>query len=463
MSRVRFETLNEHLALTDPNSENNPDTWPRVTSEEKKAYYKATRANPLYALKEVYNLVLSNCKSKYRLKRNLAVDEAMIGYKGTKAALRRVFMPLKPTRVGFKIFALCESQSGYMANFRYQKAGHESMTDVVLKLIDPFEGKFHHVFTDKLYTSVDLAHKLRAKKVYLTGAIKTTAKFLPKDLIKDKENPDNKRLKDLNKCPRGTWYVRSKGSMTYCIWKDSKVLSVLSTAHNAYRNRDTDIVTRRFSKDGIESSRKHDIPCPPQAIAYQENYGGVDKADQLRSYFTMARKSQVWYMQVLFFLVDVSQVNAFICYSQQTEGNANHPRFVMDIAEQLIQGYTEPNRRVRQDTRASVIPPRAVRHVLINTKKAKACVGCKEQGLKSKNNTGKRERRTVYACGACNRSYCHACFLWYHPTAVDEDSETLPDPKLDSGDQEQDAAEIAEAPREEIDDSADADTEQEQA
>jgi hypothetical protein len=93
--------------------------------------------------------------------------------------------------------------------------------------------------------------------------------------------------------------------MTYAVWKDSKILSVLSTSHSGFRNKETDKIYRRFSIDGKAAAARHKIPAPSQAISYKQNNDGVDKADQLRSYFTIARKSNRWYFQLLFFLVDM--------------------------------------------------------------------------------------------------------------------------------------------------------------
>ena len=77
-----------------------------------------------------------------------------MGYKGAKAALGCQFMPIKPTRVGFKMWALSESETGYMANLRYQNTEKETVQHVVLQLVQPFEGRHHHLFCDKHFTSV---------------------------------------------------------------------------------------------------------------------------------------------------------------------------------------------------------------------------------------------------------------------------------------------------------------------
>jgi hypothetical protein len=221
--------------------------------------------------------------------------------------------------------------------------------------------------------------------------------------------------------------------MSYVVWKDSKLLSVLSTAHSGYRDKAADNITRRFSHDGRAPAAKHTIPAPTQAISYQQNYGGVDKADQMRSYFSVARKSNRWFFQVFFFLVDISRVNAYICYKDANcpPDQPNHAKFVMDLAEQLIDGYNEDGaRRNRQDT--SLTRQRTA-HVLVNMGKKNpiACVGClaKRRNLTDKQK-GKRAHRSVFGCKACNKHMCSQCFRRLHqdpncPSRIHDPSSSL--------------------------------------
>jgi hypothetical protein len=439
MSRHRYESICEHLKLANP-SEDDPDTWPRETAAHRNHFYNYTKKHPLYPLQGIWNTVLQRCRKNYNLARELALDEAMVAYKGMKAKLRRIFMPLKPTRVGFKIYALAESASGYIANFAYMSNTRETMHAVVEKLMEPFRGKFHHVFTDKAYSSVEVANTLLAQNVYLTGAIKTNARGLPRDLLFDlKKNPNARRMKQLNRCPRGTFYVRQRGEMTYAVWKDSKILSVISTAHSGFRNKESDEIYRRFSKDGIAAATRQKVPAPAQAISYQQNYGGVDKADQLRSYFTMSRKSNRWFFQILFFLVDICRVNAFICFRQANPGKkVTHAKFVMDLAEALIAGFTEDGRRASQDTRLLNVPNTRHGHVNMGADHSKSCVGCLQQ-TREEGPTGqpKRVHRTVYGCLVCNKHMCLECFQVSHPSgnspvssAPNSPTDTPPHPPL---------------------------------
>jgi len=51
----------------------------------------------------------------YKPSRHLAVDESMVAFKG-RSSMKK-FMPLKPIKRGFKVWALADSQSGFFLNF----------------------------------------------------------------------------------------------------------------------------------------------------------------------------------------------------------------------------------------------------------------------------------------------------------------------------------------------------------
>ena len=415
MPRKRYEELTGALQCQDPNE--NPDNWTQETHKEKAHFYRHIRKHPVYHLQPLWDKVKSTCRKNYNMARDLALDEAMIAYKGSKSPLRRVFMPKKPTRVGFKIYAIAEAHSSYLGVFDHMMNTKEDMPDLVLRVCQPILGRFHNVYTDRAYTSVSAAKRLLAVRTYLTGSIAMNGKDLPAVFSSNRNtNPDPCRISEMNSTPRGTQYYRQNNQLTHVVWKDSKIMSILSSSHNAYRDKDNDFIIRKYAETPKSKVQKHAVPAPPQAIDYNQCYGGVDRADQLRSYFSTDRKSQKWWFHVLYFLIDVCAVNARICFNARQTKPWNPSKFAMELAEQLIGGYQAPLRRISQDTRAPMIlPATSSQHVYqrMNVKHAKACVGCLVNGTKARGGLGKRERRTVTGCYACNTHYCLDCFREY--------------------------------------------------
>jgi hypothetical protein len=75
------------------------------------------------------------------------------------------------------------------------------MYSVVYNLVKPLRDRYHHIFTDKLYTGVEIAVTLFMHNKYMMGAIKSNAWGLLQDLVYDKRvNPDAKHMAELNRC-----------------------------------------------------------------------------------------------------------------------------------------------------------------------------------------------------------------------------------------------------------------------
>ena len=455
MSYARYIHLSAHIACC-PRDEN-PDHWPDTTSKQRQHIFRYKMKHPCYPVQPLWDKVLSRCQGRFQAHREIAIDEAMIAYRGFQSACRKVFMPCKPIRAGFKVYALCDSRTGYMMNFLVHKARTQpqKMLDISMAVVQPFLKLYHHVFCDKLYTSVALGRQLLAKKTYLTGAIKQNARDLPVDLSPNPvKNPAKARsIKRLKKTPRGTFYSRQTGKLTYVLWHDSSVMSILSTAHNAWREKPTpdnprggDTLQRRFSIDGVERKRKHPVPAPPQVIDYTKHMGGVDRSNQLRAYHTCSRKSQSWWHQLIYFLIDVARVNAWVAY-KFVNGEEAHPdrpktwhsRFAMEIAEGLIAGYSESSMRKNKGQRhcrephirgQGVSPENAPGHILVRLESApgKKSYGrdCRECALSGRKRqppgpTAKCKKRknitSRYGCAHCRVPLCRAsqfnCFARY--------------------------------------------------
>ena len=152
---------------------NDPDRDPALITDRARQYrYK--KKHPLYSLKPLLNKVRQRCRSRYNALHEVTIDEAMIRYRGYKASIRKVSMPLKPIRVGFKIFVLAESATGAILNFIEQPLKSTTrMTSVATKVAKHHFGRYHHIFTDRLYTSIPLARSLLAHKMYLMGTVKS--------------------------------------------------------------------------------------------------------------------------------------------------------------------------------------------------------------------------------------------------------------------------------------------------
>ena len=81
----------------------------------------------MYPLQVVWDTVVANCLANWNPVKQLALDEGMVKYKGSKVNVKRFFMPLKPVKIGFKIYAVCESASGYLLNMMMHSVSGQKM------------------------------------------------------------------------------------------------------------------------------------------------------------------------------------------------------------------------------------------------------------------------------------------------------------------------------------------------
>ena len=100
-SRNRFKQILRYLHLVD-NSENLRRTDPNY--------------NKLFKLGDIPEKLNKSFKEMYDPSRQLSLDEQMIGTKSRIGFLQ--YMPKKPKKFGIKLWALCESLSGYCLQFQ---------------------------------------------------------------------------------------------------------------------------------------------------------------------------------------------------------------------------------------------------------------------------------------------------------------------------------------------------------
>ena len=84
------------------------------------------------------------------------------------------------------------------------------------------------------------------------------------------------------------------------------------------------------------------VSCPEAILRYNHNMGGVDRGNQLCSYYNCRVKSRKFCKYIFYFLFDVAITNAFILYktfhSSPTYNTIK--KFRMQLARELIADYT---------------------------------------------------------------------------------------------------------------------------
>eukprot|EP00102_Acyrthosiphon_pisum_P021760 XP_016658970.1 PREDICTED: piggyBac transposable element-derived protein 3-like isoform X2 [Acyrthosiphon pisum] len=260
MTRNRFFELRFNFHVIDNNTipTNNTDRFIKV--------------RPLYDL-------LKKICNELPVEKNISVDEQMVPFKGKLSA--KQYMRGKPNPWGIKLFLLC-GEDGLVYNFIiYQGSTTELNQDmqkkyglgsaVVLHLTDLLGKNQHFLFMDNFFTSYNLLHALQHKQIFAAGTIRVN-RFVKPPFLTDKE---------LSKMGRGTTFEGLQMKFLGMIKKKKKYILI---------NR------------------------PEIVKLYNQSMGGVDKHDQLVSYFRTFIKSRKWTLRMVTHAFDMATVNSWLEY-----------------------------------------------------------------------------------------------------------------------------------------------------
>ena len=274
---------------------------------------------------------------------------------------------------------------------------------MVLKLVEGLEQKGHHIYCDNYYTSPALFSDLRRLGFGACGTVRVDRRGMPIEV----------KTAKLKKGEMKSAVVEE--GMLALKWMDKRPVTMLSTIH------DESTVTKR-RRTRLAPGGHEEIEKPTMIERYNTYMGGVDKADQLMSYYGFSHRTLKWWRRAFFHLVDNAIVNSYILYtlSEQADRKLDHKQYRIQLARQLLGGsddHTHPHNR-----RLSGLPPPArltERHFLEKVPPCSsgrpsqpACVVCSNKRARGK-------KTTTYQCKECKLAMCVVpCFELYH-TKVD--------------------------------------------
>ena len=132
----------------------------------------------------VTTAVLESCWTHNIPNEHKAVDEQMIGTRCGVSFIQ--YVPNKPQRFGRKLWALANSQNGYLCNCQVYTGKEKGTAEVGLSyrgmydLMHPNVHKGYKLYTDNFYTSPTLLNDLLKDCTYLTVTIMCNRKDSPR-------------------------------------------------------------------------------------------------------------------------------------------------------------------------------------------------------------------------------------------------------------------------------------------
>ncbi len=291
------------------------------------------KRDPFWSVKTISKIIANAFQNVFHCGQLLDVDEQTVPWKGRHRC--RCYNPNKPDKWHFKIFALNDSNTGYMTNFYLYEGAAENRDGVsatlypIIKLLnhDIYKGKRHIVATDNWYTSIDALKFVKSINAEYVGTIKTNKRGLPQEGIFPKKGRGKKA--------RGVMKQMScdlNGYKAYLnAWMDNKPVHILSTMRS-YKTT----VTRMTSDANKKNWRKIVYDCPDIIKQYNKTMGGTDAFDQKLSYYKPKVKTISWQPRILIHLLNAAVTNGHILFKAYNKVEISHLDFRQLLIKELI-------------------------------------------------------------------------------------------------------------------------------
>ena len=322
MSRDRFEAIGAFLHA--------------VTGEEE----SSMSTHKLKKILPLHDVIKKKCLDLYQPLQQLSVDERMV--KSKARTQFRQYIRNKPTKWGFKYWVLADP-TGYTVDFNIycgstseESSGQGLGYDVVTKLTTPFQFQGYQLHCDNFYSSTTLFSDLLENGITATGTVRTNRVGVPKEVKVLKEALEKSRV------PRGTgYYFRPKESkIAYIVWKDSKCVTVMTTA---FPGHSTSTVRCRVKSISTGVSHTEDVPILIAVEKYNAYMGGVDKSNQFISYNRVLRKTVRYWKTFLYHLLEIVATNSSILFNwrrmESQQKRLSQTQFLDRLVQQIIEKY----------------------------------------------------------------------------------------------------------------------------
>lgn len=256
----------------------------------------------LAKVRTVMEYLVEKFKAYYLPNKELSLDEGVLGWRGR--LIFKVYNPDKPDKYGIKLYILCEAKSGYVFNFSVYHGVGTTIKETVTSLIDPIKHCGYTVYMDNFYNSVSLADTLYHEcGTHCCGTLRLP-RGAPKDLQKVVKDP---------KFPVHEVEYRRKDNTFIVCWKDKRLVSMISTCHNAATHKVT--LKRKKKIGGRTRMEKITVDRPKMIHDYNKNMSGVDHFDQMVKYYKFVRRTPRWTKKMISFLLQMAMFNAHHLYT----------------------------------------------------------------------------------------------------------------------------------------------------
>lgn len=285
----------------------------RFDNENTRASRIATdKAAPI---RDIWTMLNENLSKGFAPFEGITVDEQLFPFRGKTRFTQ--YIPSKPAKYGIKIFWACDSTTGYPLKsiiYTGKPIGGERQVNVgqetVLDLVKVYKGTGRNICCDNFFTTFHLAEILVNWKMTVVGTVRKNKKFLPKNMLPNKERP----IYSTN------FAYNNVGTVCSYVPKKNKAVVLFSSMHLTGEVEDTQA-------------------AKPEIITYyNRNKGAVDSFDKCLGEYTCKRKTLRWPLALFFNAIDIAAYATYIIYREHnphTKSREQRRKFLKELANEL--------------------------------------------------------------------------------------------------------------------------------
>lgn len=305
----------------------------------------------------------------YEPSENLALDESMVLFRGR--LVFRQYIKNKRHKYGIKLYMLTEPGGLVHRIMIYSGQGRDTSNDlshteyVVIKLMEGLNSCGRSLYMDNYYNSVKLTHILLNKGTYCTGTLRGNRKGNPKEITL-------KKLK-VGEC------IGKYTNEGICVmkWRDSREVLAISSEHT----NELVEVTNKWGKKKMK----------PIAISMYNKYmSGIDRHDQMLSYYPCERKTIRWYKKIGIHYFQLFLLNSYNIYVENVKKVTLYD-YRLSIISALVKQTNQTNINVPSQIKNSHFPTKVTKNNKNNYIR-KRCKVCHSKGIR---------KTTLFYCPEC--------------------------------------------------------------
>lgn len=292
-------------------------------------------------IRPLFNMLNERFINYAPIEEHHSIDESMVPYYGRHST--KQFIRGKPIRWGYKLWC-GTTRCGYIEWFepyqgastilpeKYKQLGLGA--SVVLQFADVLESKCpdlrYDLYFDNFFTSLSLLTELETRGFKSTGTIREN---------RVGKNCPLTASDELKKSGRGAfdYAVTTNNKIVICKWNDNNIVNIASNNNQVFPT----VQIKRFSQ---KEKKNIYIPQPALIKKYNENMGGVDRADQNMSLYRVAIRGKKWYFPLITHCVDMAEQNAWLIY-RCNKGNMDHLAFRRCLAQGILETFKKVVKR----------------------------------------------------------------------------------------------------------------------